>query len=83
MSRAIDIFPTSSAGASLGLPTAPPKKTDNRAFTGETCQAEAIASDDLARIVEEAIRDCTDMEIYQRVLEQEKAERAELMERLK
>jgi len=23
------------------LPTAPPKATDNRAFSGETCQAEA------------------------------------------
>ena len=33
----------------LALPTAPPKATDNRAFEGETCQAEAIPPDD-ARI---------------------------------
>ena len=32
----------------LALPTAPAKATDNRAFEGETCQAEAIAPDDLA-----------------------------------
>jgi hypothetical protein len=32
----------------LGLPTAPPKATDNGAFTGETCQAEATPPDTLS-----------------------------------
>ena len=37
------------------LPTAPPKVTDKRAFQGLTCQAEALAPDDLADIVQTAI----------------------------
>ena len=38
----------------LGLPTAPPKPTDKRAFH-ETCQREAIPPEELARIVREGI----------------------------
>ena len=62
----------------LGLPSAPPKTTDGRAFTGQTTQAEAIAPDDLARIVEESILAHTDLDTYRRVLAREEAERAEL-----
>jgi hypothetical protein len=40
----------------LGLPTAPPKATDRRSFTGETVQAEAIPPDVLADIIRNAIR---------------------------
>jgi hypothetical protein len=32
-------------------PCAPPKDTDNRAFTGETCQAEAVPPDTLREIL--------------------------------
>lgn len=39
----------------MNLPAAPPKKTDNRRFDGETVQAEAIPPDRLASIAESAI----------------------------
>jgi hypothetical protein len=38
-----------------GLPTAPQKLDDNRAFIGETCQAEALAPDAMNAILREAI----------------------------
>ena len=66
----------------LALPTAPAKATDNRAFMGETCQAEAIAPDDLARIIQEAIDDRLDREAYEDVLDREQATRDDLNERL-
>jgi hypothetical protein len=37
------------------LETAPPKVTDRRAFSGATCQAEAIPPDVLAQILRDAI----------------------------
>jgi hypothetical protein len=67
----------------LGLPTAPPKETDRRAFNGETCQAEAIAPDVLAAILRVAIEQRIDHDIYQRVLRREKRERQKLITRLK
>ncbi len=42
--------------ARYDLPTAPPKKTDNRRFEGtETVQAKALPLDTLAALVETAI----------------------------
>jgi hypothetical protein len=66
----------------LGLPTAPAKLGDRRAFNGVTCQAEAIAPDDLAAILLAAIESRIDMDAYQDVLEREKEAREELLERL-
>jgi hypothetical protein len=66
----------------LALLTAPAKATDNRAFEGETCQAEAIAPDDLARIVQGAIDDRLDREAYEDVLDREQAIRDDLNGRL-
>jgi hypothetical protein len=66
----------------LELPTAPPKPTDNRAFAGETCQAEAIPPDVLTDIVREAIESRLDHDAYQDVLEREEQTRRELIERL-
>ena len=47
-----------------GLPTAPPKPSDRRSFSGgdRTCQAEALPPDVLAGIVEAAIRERLDLE---------------------
>jgi hypothetical protein len=39
----------------LGLPTAPPKATDRRAFVGDTVQLEAIAPDELSQILLDAV----------------------------
>jgi hypothetical protein len=64
------------------LPTAPPKATDNRAFTGQTCQAEALPPDVLAQIVQAAIEERFDMRAYKRVLSDEKKAHKWLMERL-
>jgi hypothetical protein len=64
----------------LGLETAPPKATDRRAFEGETCQAEDIAPDDLARIVEQGIRDHTDLEVLEELKAEEEEDRETLRE---
>jgi hypothetical protein len=64
--------------ADWGLPTAPPKATDRRAFTGETVQAEAIPPDVLSALVEQAILDRQDAEIRRAVIAREEAERLRL-----
>jgi hypothetical protein len=66
----------------LRLPTAPPKPGDRRAFNGETCQAEAIAPDDLANILRTAIESRIDLDAYEDVLAREEEVRRELLERL-
>jgi hypothetical protein len=66
----------------LGLETVPPKVTDRRAFHGETCQAEAIAPDELARILREAIEERIDYRALQQVLGLERKARRELRKRL-
>lgn len=69
--------------ARYDLPTAPPKETDRRAFTGETVQAEALPPDVLARILQDAIGDYLDMDIYRQAVEIEREERRALMAWLK
>lgn len=61
------------------LPTAPPKASDHRAFSGDTCQAEALAPDVLARILREAIEARLDRAAFERVLRQEARERDRLV----
>jgi hypothetical protein len=68
--------------AVYGLPTAPPKPTDHRAFTGQTCQAEALAPDVLAAILRDALEARIDRRALDRVLRRERAVRRELLERL-
>jgi hypothetical protein len=65
------------------LPTAPPKPSDKRAFSGRTCQAEALAPDVLAGILRMAVEDRLDRRAYRRVLLQERVVHLELMERLR
>ena len=64
------------------LPTVPPKMTDRRAFTGATCQCEAIAPDVLSRIVRDAIEERIDRAVFDRVLRKEQKMRRELLRRL-
>jgi hypothetical protein len=64
--------------ATYGLPTAPPKITDRRAFNGDTCQAEALAPDVLAQILRDAIEARIDRRAYERVLRRERQVRREL-----
>lgn len=66
----------------LALPTAPPKPTDRRRFTGQTVQCEAIAPDVLAAIVREAIEARRDPETARAVLEREADMRAALVAKL-
>jgi len=63
------------------LPTSPPKATDNRAFAGETCQAEALPPDVLADILRTAIEERVDRRVLDRVRRQEQRIRRELIER--
>lgn len=69
--------------ARYGLPTAPPKETDRRAFTGQTVQAEALPPDVLASILQDAINAHLDMGVYRQAVETEAAERAALVAWLK
>lgn len=62
------------------LPTAPPKATDRRAFTGLTTQAEALPPDLLASILDEAIKANIDDEAYQLAINEEAEERTRLIE---
>lgn len=66
----------------LALPTAPPKKTDNRSFEGRTTQAEAIPPRVLKDIVTDAIEWRVDTEARNSVLEEEEVTRAALLDRL-
>jgi len=64
-----------------GLPTAPPKATDRRAFEGETTQCEALPPDALADIIRDAIEARQDGETRRAVIEREHEERERLRER--
>ncbi len=63
----------------LDLPTAPPKPTDRRRFTGETVQCEAIAPDVLSGILRDAITARRDHDAAAEVLALEADMRAELV----
>ena len=65
----------------LALPTAPPKPTDRRAFTGDTVQAEAIPPDVLSRMVRDAIEARQDEGTMRDLLAYEADARAELVAR--
>ncbi|MFF2013947.1 hypothetical protein ACFVWY_33465 [Streptomyces sp. NPDC058195] len=57
------------------LPTAPPKASDHRSFSGtSTTQAEALPPDVLAAIVKTAITSHRDMHVLAALLEREKDE---------
>ncbi|MCO6010001.1 hypothetical protein NE236_34030 [Actinoallomurus purpureus] len=65
------------------LPTAPPKTTDRRSFSGAaTTQAEALPPDILAAIVRQAIEAHRDPQIHRQALIREQAERRAIRERL-
>lgn len=62
------------------LPTAPPKRTDRRAFADTTTvQCEALPPDLLLQIVEDAVTERMDLGEYRAVLAEEKQLRAELL----
>jgi hypothetical protein len=63
------------------LPTAPPKATDSRSrrFDGETCQLEALAPDQLAGLVHEAIQAELDLDRVENQVRQEREDRKELL----
>jgi hypothetical protein len=68
----------------LGLPTAPPKATDRRAFDdNDTVQAEAIAPSTMAQIVTQAVTGRIDPAIYQQTLASEKVIRDRLVAALR
>jgi hypothetical protein len=64
------------------LPTAPAKDTDKRAFSGETCQVEALAPDVLANILRTAIEQRIDSRVYEQVLRRERKARRDLLKQL-
>lgn len=62
----------------MRLPTAPPKPTDRRSFSGLTTQCEAIHPRDLRKIVQRACEEHIDFDTYNETLVKEK----EISERL-
>jgi len=66
----------------LGLPTAPPKPTDRRRFTGDTVQCEALDPVTLAGILRDAIEARRDPDSAADVLAMEADMRASLVARL-
>ncbi|HRO15348.1 MAG TPA: hypothetical protein PLL33_09945, partial [Paracoccus sp. (in: a-proteobacteria)] len=73
---------TRAQAKAMDLPSAPPKPTDRRAFTGETVQAEAIPPDVLSALVRDAIAARQDADTLRAVLAREAEARADLMDRL-
>ncbi|MEV4190920.1 hypothetical protein [Streptomyces toxytricini] len=70
-------------GAADNLPTAPPKATDRRSFSGtSTTQAEALPPDVLAAIVRETIEAYRDPAVHRQALAREEAEREAIRRRL-
>jgi len=66
------------------LPTAPAKKTDKRGNEiTDTCQAEALPPDELARILEGAITDIYDLALFEQDRRQEIEDRKELVNHLR
>lgn len=70
---------TREQAADMALPTAPPKATDRRAFSGQTVQAEAIPPDVLAGIVRGAIVERQDGGIRADTLAREASARSGLV----
>lgn len=66
----------------LGLPTAPPKPTDRRQFTGDTVQCEAIAPDVQSDVLRDAIEARRDRDTAADVLALEAEMRAALVAKL-
>ena len=68
----------------LGLPTAPPKRTDRRSFDRiDTVQAEAIEPHELRRIVQGAVADYQDQDVQREVRAAEEETREALSTALK
>lgn len=64
-----------------GLPGAPVKATDNRGtWTGETVQVEALAPDQLATEIRQAVETVIDLEVLEATIATEATERASLIE---
>jgi hypothetical protein len=79
--RGVRVALTAEQAGDHNLPTAPAKESDTRSKTwkGGTCQLEALAPDVLARLVEDAIVEQLDLELFEGQVELEKRERAELL----
>ena len=84
--RALLYFPqpavTPEQAEAHGLPSAPPKPTDRRRFSGMTWQCEALPPDVLADIVRGAILERLEPDAYNARLAEEQALRDELTARL-
>jgi hypothetical protein len=79
--EAVRVALTAEQVESHELPTAPAKASDSRArrWSGGTCQLEALPPNTLAEIVEKAIVNQLSTAKYERVLDKERADRAELL----
>jgi hypothetical protein len=68
----------------VNLPSAPPKATDRRSFDGdETWQCEALNPRTLAAILQAAIDERFDRDLYGQVLEEERETRQGVLTRLR
>lgn len=67
----------------MNLPTSPPKVTDNRSFSGETTQCEAIPPERLRVIVQDAVKEWIDVDLLDETIAREREISAELSETFK
>lgn len=66
----------------MGIPTAPPKKTDSRSknWDGDTAQLEAIPPDVLSQMAIDAVTSTIDLDTHQELLDREGKIRKKLIE---
>lgn len=78
--EAVRVALTSEQVVDYGLPTAAAKTSDRRSrrWRGGTCQVEALAPDELAATVEQAITKYLSKDIFEAQLEQERGDRQEI-----
>lgn len=79
--EAVRVALTAEQVAAHDLPTTPAKATDSRAkaWSGGTCQLEALPPDRLAAVVRHAIEACLDENLIADQVDAEKLDRAELL----
>lgn len=81
--RGVRVALTADQVEAYDLPTAPPKKSDSRSNGWlETCQVEALAPDDLALIVRQAITTEIDLSRWQEEVDQEHDDRIQVLRAL-
>lgn len=76
------VLMTAEIARAYDLPTAPPKSTDSRSasWQGGTVQAEAMAPDQMERIIRRVVAEYIDLSILERVTAREREDKKQIMD---